>query len=51
MNAEEFWNLIERARGMATDPTDAEDFAEQATVLLARTPPGTSSAPSGSCGS
>ncbi|MFF8534775.1 DUF4240 domain-containing protein [Streptomyces sp. NPDC015532] len=35
MNAEEFWNLIERARGTAADPTDAEDIAEQATVLLA----------------
>ncbi|MGC4983238.1 DUF4240 domain-containing protein [Streptomyces sp. DT193] len=35
MDAEEFWNLIERARGMAVDLADVEDIAEQATVLLA----------------
>lgn len=35
MDADEFWNLIERARGMAVDLADVEDIAEQATVLLA----------------
>lgn len=49
MDAEEFWNLIGRARGMAVDPADVEDIAEQATVLLAGYAPGTSSAPSRSC--
>ncbi|MER5400240.1 DUF4240 domain-containing protein [Streptomyces sp. NPDC002599] len=35
MDTEEFWNLIERARGTAVDLADVEDIAERATVLLA----------------
>lgn len=35
MDLEQFWNLIEQARGRAADATDSEDIAEQATALLA----------------
>ncbi|MFE6132232.1 DUF4240 domain-containing protein [Streptomyces sp. NPDC056437] len=39
MDTEEFWNLIEQARGRAADSTDAEDIARQATALLAAREP------------
>jgi hypothetical protein len=35
VDIEQFWNLVEQARGRAADPSDAEDVARQATVLLA----------------
>ncbi|MFD3441046.1 DUF4240 domain-containing protein [Streptomyces sp. NPDC058685] len=39
MDTEEFWNLMEQARGRAADPTDAEDIARRATALLAAREP------------
>ncbi|HEY9368316.1 DUF4240 domain-containing protein [Streptomyces sp.] len=35
MDTEQFWSLIDQARGKALDPSDADDVAEQATALLA----------------
>ncbi|MET7636952.1 DUF4240 domain-containing protein [Streptomyces sp. NPDC005078] len=35
MDIEQFWNLIDQARGSASDSTDADDIASQATALLA----------------
>ncbi|WP_340381409.1 DUF4240 domain-containing protein [Streptomyces sp. SS7] len=35
MDLEQFWNLIEQARGGVADATDSEDIADQATALLA----------------
>ncbi|MGW8885872.1 DUF4240 domain-containing protein [Streptomyces sp. NPDC055749] len=35
MYIEQFWNLMEQARGRAGDSADADDIAKQATVLLA----------------
>ncbi|WP_326674389.1 DUF4240 domain-containing protein [Streptomyces sp. NBC_01257] len=35
MDIEQFWNLIDQARGSAGDSTDADDIASQATALLA----------------
>lgn len=39
MDTEEFWNVMEQARGRAADSTDAEDIARRATELLAAQEP------------
>ncbi|MFD9034523.1 DUF4240 domain-containing protein [Streptomyces sp. NPDC059567] len=35
MDIEEFWHLVEQARCQVTDPSDANDIANQVTALLA----------------
>ncbi|MCP9988995.1 DUF4240 domain-containing protein [Streptomyces sudanensis] len=40
MDREQFWRLVEAARGQAPDPDDAEDIARRASARLAAYPAG-----------